>query len=360
MTRIGATGWMALGMAAAMTLAAPAAGAPGSGKARARSAPEPAAHAETRRWILATIAPEGSPSASTVEQIRALVARATGGALQIKPRYGGILGDEKDAALKCQQGRIQVWGGSLGALVSLVPEMRFMELPYLFPDLPSFQRVMREFHYGRKGDFQTFFNRRGFVVLGFAPVGWRNISSVSLPVRSPANLRGLRVRSQPSELQLETWRSWGAIPKPAALTELNSALEVEMIEAFDVPATFVYATSLDSRIKHYTLTRHMLQVGIAIINRDAWEALPAAWREKILAGTDEIISRTQDEHVKYDEELIGLLPRRGVSIHTLTDAERGAFRAAATAAEASWRRTASKEEVSLLERVREIVARRGE
>jgi TRAP-type C4-dicarboxylate transport system substrate-binding protein len=166
---------------------------------------------------------------------------------------GGVLGDEQDTVAECQRGGIHLWAGSLGALATLVPELRFLEQPYLFPSVAAFQGIRNALG-NRNQAIRALFDRRGLVVLGMAFAGWRNISSVKKPIRAPADLAGMRVRSQPSDLHMEIWRSWRAQPKAIALTELDSALEIQLVDAFDVPATWVYATSLDARIKYHTLT----------------------------------------------------------------------------------------------------------
>ncbi len=310
---------------------------------------------EPREWLLSTIAPEGSPSGNTVDAIARLLTRASGGGIKAKRRMGGVLGDEQNTALRCQKGQIQVWAGSLGALVPLVPELRFLEQPYMFPDIATFRRVMKPFQYGRGPELAPLFERRGLVPLGVVPVGWRNISTVRRPVRSPADLRGMSVRVQPGGLHDQIWKTWGAVPRPIALTELNSALEVRLVEAFDVQATFVYATSLDARIKYYTITRHVFTTGVAVVNKEAWDGLPEAWRRKIRAGADEIISRGSDEHIQFDEDLIALLPRRGVEIIRPGAAEMAEFRSVAAPVERHIRATASAEELRLFERIKGLV-----
>jgi TRAP-type C4-dicarboxylate transport system substrate-binding protein len=322
--------------------------------------PPPAlAAGEQREWFFASIAPEGSPAGNFVEAASNLIARSSGGKIRVKRRMGGVLGDEQDTALECQHGKIQVFAGSLGAVASLVPELRFLEQPYLFPDVATFQRVMKGLGNGRRPEVQALFNRRGLVILGMAAIGWRNISSVRKAIHTPSDLQGLRLRSQPAELHLEMWKAFGAVPKSLALTELNSGLEIQVVEAFDVPATFVYATSLDARIKYYTLSRHILQIGLIVVNKAAWDALPTAWRTRIFDGMQEVTLRGEREISKLDEDLIAMLPRRGVSVIQPTDEELGAFRAAAAKLEGYVRRTGSREELALFDRVRALIDGKG-
>lgn len=313
------------------------------------------AAAQPREWLAATVAPEDSPSGNVAKRYLSLFSQSAGGKLRFKRRFGGVLGAEEDTVAELQRGGIQLVGVSLGAVAERVPELRFLEQPYLFADAKVHRRALSGLS-ARDPTVQALFARRGLVLVSLFHVGAKNISSVKRPVRSPADLVGLPVRSQPSDLHPEIWRSWGAVPKAIALTELNSALEIALVEAFDVPATWVYACSLDARIKHYTLTRHVLQTGVLVVNKAAWDALPRAWREKILDGLPGLEAQAEQELARFDEELIALLPSRGVKVIQPTAAEMAAWRAPAARVEAYLRRTGSKEELQLFDRVKKLIA----
>ncbi len=262
---------------------------------RARAEPD-------RTWLLATIAPEGSPTGRFVEAVARLFGEASDGGIRMKKRMGGILGAEPDTLKKCIDGRVQVCAVSLGALAQYIPELRLLELPYLFPDVAAYQRAEARLDYGRHPDLARLAARRGLVVIGTAAIGWRNISSLRRPIRSPDDLRGVHARSQAGEVYVELWKAFGAIPRTTELTEINSALEIGLAEVFDIPATFIYATSLDARIKHYTLTRHILQIGVCVVNRDAWNELPERWRRRVIGGMRSIMGNAEPQRGEHLHE----------------------------------------------------------
>ncbi len=310
------------------------------------------------RWLLATIAPEGSPSVVALRSVTQLLTKSSGGQLGVSMRLGGILGDEIDTLADCRTGAIQLCAVSIGALALQVPELQFFEQPYLFRDLEAWTRTLVGYHYGTDPRLQSVVARHDLVLLGLTFIGWRNISSARRPIRSPGDLTGLRVRAQGSPLNLELWRAWGAIPKATALTELNSALEISLVEAFDVPSTFIFASSLDARIKYYTVTRHVLQIGLLVANRKAWEALPTQWKKHFFEGLPPLLAAGDREHTRFDQELVDLLPRRGVQIIRPDPDQLAAFeRAAAAAGESYLRRTATPATLQLFDQLRKAVSR---
>ena len=317
------------------------------------------AAAAPREWVVATVAPEGSPTAAVVEEGIRLLERYAGATIRFRRRYGGVLGDEGDMLQSCRQGKIHLWAGSLGALVTAVPELRFLEVPYLFRDVQAFQRVMAHYRRGRDPALQSLFARQGLVVFGMTAISWRNFSSVRRPIRTLSDLRGMTVRAQPGGLHPVYLSALGARPKAVSLNEINTALDVDLIDAFDIPATFIYAGSLDSRIKHYTVTQHILQIGVMVIHRQAWDSLPATLRAAVEQAIEGIALRGELAHMAFDSEMIALLPQRGVNVIQPTPEALADFRAAARKVEEHVRRTGSKEEIGLLDRVKKIVAEDG-
>jgi len=152
------------------------------------------------------------------------------------------------------------------------------------------------------------------------------------------------------------WKALGSLPRTTELTELGTALDLDLFEAFDVPAPWLYATSLDARIKHHTLTRHVLQIGVFLVNLKAWSTLPPAARDRIVIEMDRVVTDNDRTHVAFDDELIRLLPGRGVTVIEPSAADLDRFRARSRPVEHYVRRTASKDELRLLELTKRTIA----
>ncbi len=311
------------------------------------------AEAAPARWVLASIAPEDSPSGQLARRMGALFERNAPGELVFKWRLGGVLGDEADTVAMCRRGEIAAFAGSMGAVAAVVPEIELLEQPYLFPDLETFQAARRAIE--RLPQFQAYFHKRDLVLLGMVAIGWRNIFSVKRPVHSVSDLRGMRVRTQPGALHTEIWKAFGAEPRAIPLTELNTALEVGHVEAFDVPANFAYATSLDSKAHHYTLSRHLLQIAMFVVNKKAWDALSHASRVRLTDGLEAIVVASEKQHMAFDDELLGHLRKGGAAIYVPSAAELATFREASGGIGEYLRRRATKAERVLFDGVRQVV-----
>src|SRR5206468_3592521 len=141
-------------------------------------------------------------------------------------------------------------------------------------------------------------------------------------------LKGLRARSQDAQVHLEMWRAFGTQPKTISLNDLAAQFEGERIQVLDVPASFLYATSIDSKVRHYTLTQHMPQLALVVVNKAAFDALPKDRRAHLADGLSEVSAKGEQAAEGFDAELHASLEKKGVAIIRPTPDELDRFRAA--------------------------------
>ncbi len=288
---------------------------------------------EPATWIFSSMAPEGSPSASVLDEVARAIERSAGGRVRVRPRHGGVLGDEASTLELCRQGRIQMWAGSTGAASASVPALSVLDTPYLFEDLAAFQQIMARDVLG--GPRMTAHLReRGLTQLGMGFIGWRALSTTSRAVRRPEDLRGLALRIQASPLHRAMWRPLGARLVEVSLPQVPDAFRDRRVEATDLPALYIFAASLADQIRHYTPTRHVLQSAVLFVNRRALEALPAGAQKALLVRRPELEARATRVGEQLEDELVQALGARGVSVVTLAPAEKQAFRRALAPARA--------------------------
>jgi TRAP-type transport system periplasmic protein len=271
---------------------------------------------------MATVAPEGTPWAEQLAAYKRQVDAASKGRLRVKAFLGGALGDENQTIGECRRGAIALWGGSIGALASSVPEISLLELPYLF-------RVPQEADAVLDGtlaqDLRKLLLDRGFVVILWAENGYRSFGSKWGPVRTPADLKGHKMRSQESQVHLETYRALGALPQPIAVTEVLTALQTGVVDGFDQTPLYTFAASWHLGIKHYSLSEHVYQPGVVVASRKEYEKLPPDLQQALVGDLDKI---TRDGRAAV-RELAPLLVQNfenaKIPVHRLTAAEKEAF-----------------------------------
>lgn len=276
---------------------------------------------------LATVAPPGTPWAKHISKLKKRLKEGTDGRVRIKAYLGGALGDEESTLSRCRKGSVAIHAGSLGAYASLVPELGAFELPYLFPDMKSADNVIDNH---ARPIVDKLLDKAGFKLLFFSENGERSIGTNFGFVKSTADLKGKKMRSQPSDVHLNMWRAMGASPQAIPVTEAMTALQTGVVDGFDNTPLFTFAASWYQAITHFTLTRHSYQPALAVVNKDVWNNLPADVRELIIGDVVEESKYGRKKVRAIKQQLIDNFAAAGIAVHDSSSSEKAAFKKATT------------------------------
>ena len=273
----------------------------------------------------ATVAPPDTPWSKHVDRFKKWVKEDTGGKVRVKAYLGGALGDENSTASRCRKGAIAGWAGTFEALASIVPELAVFGLPYLFPDEKKADDILDNVI---KAEVIKALDKAGFVLLFFSENGYRSIGTNFGFVKSTADLKGKKMRSQQGDVHTNTWRALGASPQPIAVTEAMTALQTGVVDGFDNTPLFTFAASWYQAITHFTLTEHSYQPAVAVMCKSVWETLPADVQASLVGDmqAESAWGRKKVRAIKSD--LIANFSAAGINVHNSTAAEIEAFKKA--------------------------------
>jgi TRAP-type transport system periplasmic protein len=180
------------------------------------------------------------PSSVAVEQVfRKEVARLTNNQLQVDVFPAMQLGGAKENVDAVRSGTLAITWVGAAFLSRIVPELEAVSLPFVFPDRQSAFRVI-DGKVGRVLDAKLL--DKGFVSLGWMELGMRHVTNSKGPIRTMADFKGLKVRLQPNETHLNTFRALGANPVAMDVKELYSALEQRVVDGQENPYTVISAS----------------------------------------------------------------------------------------------------------------------
>jgi TRAP-type transport system periplasmic protein len=283
------------------------------------SAPVAAAPVEVR---FVSIAPDGTPWSEQMTAMKNRVEKESGGRLVFKLYLGGQLGGEVETLRSLQRGRVQAWGGSVGALAGLIPELQLLEFPYLFHSLDEADHVLDQVLFKPYSDLLA---AKGLSLQSWNENGWRHIGTKDKPILAPGDAKGLKARSQPSPIHLRMWKALGSNPVAISVPEVLTSLQTGVVDGFDNSPLFTTATSWHTAIKHYVLTQHMYQPGAVVFNKAFLDKLPEDLR-KILIGDAKAEAAVGRAGVRaLEPEVLKLMETEGVKIYRISEAERQAF-----------------------------------
>ncbi len=278
---------------------------------------------ETIDVKVATVAPEGTPWEKQLRQFKRYLTEETNGRVRVKMFMGGSLGGEKALVRRTSQGGIQVFGGSTAALGSLVPELNVIEAPYLFSSTAEADRALDKDAVIQQ--VSSAVEARGFKFGFWAENGFRSWFTREKEIRAPADLRGLRMRSQEALVHLQTYRGLGATPVPIDVTNVLTSLQTGAVDGFDNTPLFAFATSWYQAAHHLNLSEHSYQPGIIVYSKRWFDGLPDDIKSKLTNVPRNLVTQGRQSVRRMDPILIRNLERYGIQVHRPSASERSAF-----------------------------------
>lgn len=191
--------------------------------------------------------------------------------LQVFPN--GQLGDLESQANQNADGIVQMTAGlSPGHLSSWAPNVQVLELPYAFPNRAVAFDILNYGEFG-KALADDVAEESGIRILAYTPSAFRSFSNNERPVRSAADMEGLKIRVQQFPVYIELVNALGANPTPIAWSELYNALQTGVVDGQEnAPYTMLLA-NLQEVQSYYTLDQHVMNISLITINEDFYQGL---------------------------------------------------------------------------------------
>lgn len=281
------------------------------------------ASAETLR--LATIAPEQSVWFKQMKEFADAV-NASDTGVQVELYAGGQLGNMADTFKNTLSGRLDIWVGAMPVMAAVVPELGTFALPYMFETdeeakcvVPQMTDAMRDV-IGKK-----------FHLLTPTFVGAQDVNGVD-PIRTPSDLKGVKIRTAPIPASMAFFKSMGATPQPLPASETPSALSTGLVSALDFDSIYYTLTGTYKTAKYHTTTAHNTNLGAFIISTKSWAKLSDAQKAALQTAADELdFLKHWDDVVAFRNVMLQKALSDGAEDVQLNDAEKAAWVAAGKA-----------------------------
>jgi|TARA_B110000503_G_scaffold141257_1_gene234209 TRAP-type C4-dicarboxylate transport system substrate-binding protein len=242
----------------------------------------------------------------------------------------GALGESADAMEQAQAGLLEFIDQSPGYTGAMIPEAEAFLVPYLMPSDPK--QVNTFFKEGKAVNemFHKIYREHDLELLSVFPEGEQAITTMEA-FHSPADLEGMKIRTMPSPLLLETYKAFGASPIAMSWGELVGGLKTNMVDGQENPTVWIEAYGLDDLTKVLTYIGHNHYTTAVMANADFYDGLSATDKELIQNATDVALDYILALAVNLDAQGLGRIIRTnpGYQIVTLTEEERAPFKARA-------------------------------
>ncbi len=231
-----------------------------------------AADAPAREFRVADTQVEDYPTVQALMHMARLVEQRTGGHHRIRVFHSRQLGEEKDTIEQTRVGAIDLNRTNVAPIGALIPAVNVLSLPFLFRSLDHLHKVL-DHEIGN--EILHGFERHGFVGLAFYNSGARSIYNSLKPVRSLADLKGMRIRVQQSELMVAMIKALGAEAVELPYGQVSTALATRLIDGAENNWPSYVTTGHYKLAPYYTLTGHTMGPEVLVMSLRAWESLSA-------------------------------------------------------------------------------------
>lgn len=222
-----------------------------------------------------------------------------------------------------RSGRIEICYFSTSYLAEAVPEIAVLDLPFVVGRRERAYAALD----GALGDrlSERLAATRGYKVLAYFDNGFRHWSNRLRPIRTPADCRGLKIRTLFSATHQEAFRALGFEPVPLDVKDLVAAVRAGTVDAQDNPLTNIYNFGIHEQHRYITLSSHFWGAAALLCNGAAFAAWPGEVRDALAAAAAEAQAAQRRMAVSEDEEALARLKDAGCEIVNLSAAERTIF-----------------------------------
>jgi len=266
-----------------------------------------------------------------------LVNARGGGRIEVQVYGAGALGAEREYVEAIMAGTVQA-GIASGVMGGFLREAMVTDIPYLFPSASIAWKVLD----GPFGDklSNLLLEKTGLRNLGFAEVGFRHFTNDARPIKSPADVKGLKIRVQENPLFMTLIKALGGNPTPIAWTEVYTALQTGVVDGHENPISSTVFAKIYEVQKYLTLDGHVYGVDWFVMNNKFFKSLPEDLQyiivdcAKISAGVGRGLQQLNSNVVGYQT-----VKDFGMEIYAPTEEEMAQFREAAQGPVIDWLKT---------------------
>jgi len=256
----------------------------------------------------AVLAPEGSTWITLMRKFNEDITKESKGAIAFKIFPGGISGDEFDVIRKMKMGKIDSAGFTGVGLGQILPEIRVLELPRLFESYKEIDYVTGKL----KPYFEQQFDKKGYVLLGWAEVGFVNIFS-NKSVDSLEALNGLKMWAWEGDpLAKGLFQALNIVPNPMPITDVFTSLQTGLINSVYVSPLASIAMQWFSKTKYMNTLKLTNATGAILMTKASFAKLSPKDQVLLKKRTAEFCTKLVDASRRDNEKAYETLKRNNI------------------------------------------------
>jgi tripartite ATP-independent transporter DctP family solute receptor len=284
----------------------------------------PAAAQQKMVFKASDVHPAGYPTVVAVENMGKKLEKATNGRLSVAMYPSMQLGGEKEAIEQAQVGAIAIARVSVGALGPVVDDLNVFNLPYVFRNTTHMQHVI-DGPIGQELLDKVTNSGKGLVGLCWMDAGARNFYNTKKPIKTMADLKGMKVRVMGNPMFVEMANSMGGNGVAMGYDQVFSALQTGVVDgAENNPPSFVFDNHYQVA-KFYTIDEHLIVPEMVVFSKKSWDAMSKEDQELLVKFAKEAQLEERKLWEVYEQQAMDKAKAAGIQIVQVSDADKKAF-----------------------------------
>ncbi len=261
------------------------------------------------------------PTVAAVKHLGQVLAKSSGGALTVKVFNKGALGSEKETIDQVKLGALAMTRVNLGPLSAMCPKTLVPALPFLFRDTAH----MRKAYDGAPGEeILKACEHQGLVGLALYDSGARSVYARK-PIKTLADMKGLKIRVQQTDLWVAAMQALGANPSPMPIGEVYTGLKTNLIDAAENNIPSYEGFRHFEAAKFYSRTEHSMTPDALFISKRVWDKLKPEQQAQLRAAAEASVQVQREKWDAQEAKALAAVKAGGAQI---VDAEREPLRQA--------------------------------
>jgi tripartite ATP-independent transporter DctP family solute receptor len=271
--------------------------------------------------------PAGYPTVVAVEDIGKKLEKATGGRLSVAMYPSMQLGGEKEAIEQAQVGAIAFARVSVGALGPVIDDLNVFNLPYVFRNTEHMQHVI-DGPIGQDLLDKVTNSGKGLVGIAWMDAGARNFYSTKKPIKTMADLKGMKVRVMGNPMFVDMANAMGGNGIAMGYDQVFTALQTGVVDgAENNPPSFVFDNHYQAA-KFYTVDEHLIVPEMVVMSKKIWDGMSKDDQALLVKFGKEAQQEERKLWEVYEKQAMDKAKAAGIEIIQVSVADKKAFQAA--------------------------------
>jgi len=259
-----------------------------------------------------------------VSVFKKIVEQKTAGKVKVEIYPANQLGKEREQFEGVKLGTIEMSMIADGPIAGFFPEIMVIGIPYLYSNEAVAWRSL-DSAFG-KGLFEEMRNKTGVRALGIGENGFRNFTNRTRPIRTPDDLKGLKIRTMENPAHMAMVKALGASPTPIAWGEVYMALQQGVVDGQENPVSVIQVAKFNEVQKYLTLDGHVYSILPILINDKFFLSLSPDVQKIITDSAKIMVTISRGQNVYLVANGVKSLQDKGMEVYAPNEKELQMFR----------------------------------